>query len=389
MFKKLFRFTNIMLVLIMFLNTVLLTSCWDKKEINERGFINAIYIEKNITEKKSEMIASKYYTRDREDLFITFGIANTAESEANLKTYTRSVTAATLGDAIEKLDSQTTRTPFFGHTKLIILGRELLKDPAALCLILDEVERSAAIDREVKVIAADNRNIKLENLKSQTESLYSSYISGVMGSADTISYTLSMTMGTLLKSFRENNGRGILPVVRLDGETIKIDKAALINEYATKEIIDARQIRGYKLFQGINTGIREYVQINNILTTFKITSLNRDIVYIKGGDVPKFHIKYKLKGGIENYRFTKQIYTKENEEELETELSYIIKSQLVETAEYFQKKIGIDYLELDDYVEKFYPSEYKKYSKNWNEAFKKAEISYDIDVSILLYGDSI
>lgn len=366
---------------------MLLTSCFDKKEINERAFINAIYIEKNNTVKPSEMIASNLKERDNEDLVVTYGIANTIEGEDGGKAFTSSITGTTLGDATEKLNSETTKTPFFGHTKLIVLGKGILEDSKNLGVILDDLERNVLIDREIKVIATDNSSVNLEKLRPETEDLYSSYVTGVMDSADSIAYTLTMNLGDFFKNLREGKGKSILPIVRVDNGSIKIDRAAFISDYKLKDVVSARQVRGYKLFKAEAGNIREYVQIDNVITTFKLSSIKRKINYIKGGSVPKFHINYSFEGGIESYDFKKQVFNVEKEAELEKKVKKLIETQLMETADYFQNKVGIDYLGLDDFTHKFHPNEYKKY-KNWDEAFKKAEISYDVNVNILRFGDS-
>lgn len=378
---------KISILVILCIVPLILTSCWDIKEINERAFVNAIYIEKNTDKKPSGMIASKLYERDNEDLFITYGIANTGEGSSGSKAFTTSVTAISLGDGTEKLNSQTTKEPFYGHTKLIIFGKGILEDPKNFKQVLDSIERYTLIDRDIKVITAENSEVTLEKMRPQTENLYSSYVTGVMDASDSIAYTVSMTLGELLQSIREEDGKGMLPVVSIDEGNIKVDKVAFIEDYKLKDIAHSREVRGYKLFTAENSKIEEYIQLDNNLTSFKLSSVEREVKYIKGGNVPKFKIHYAFEGTVESYDFNEQIFSVKKQGKLQEKLKDMIEAQLRETVGYFQDKIGIDYLGLDDYTRKFHPSEYKKY-KNWDKAFQNAQIDFDISINLVKFGDT-
>ena len=373
--------------LITFTLMIFLTGCWDTKEINDRAFVNAIFIEKNFTNKPSELVSSKGSERDKEELLITYGIVSTAEGEASLKTATTTIAATTLADAEEKLDSQTSDTPFFGHTKLIVFGKGILEDPKLMQSIMDDLERKVLIDRGIKIVATDNSKVTLDDIRPATEMLYSSYTTGVMSSAKSISYSVSMNMDRLFQNMRESNGKGMIPVVRVENGSIKMDRLALLKDYKLKEVMNPREIRNYKLFEGKDQNIKEYTDLNGFLTTFKLTAINRNITYIKGGDHPKYHIEYIFEGAVENYTFEKQIYNPKSTTKIKEDLKSSLKLQLEECQDYFQNKLGVDYLGLDEFTRKYHPKEYKKY-KNWDEAFQKAEISYGVNVDIVDFGDT-
>lgn len=379
--------TKVLLLIIMMCIPIILTSCWDKIEINNRAFVNAVLIKKNPKDKKSDMISSSLSERDNEKLSVTFGMVNTAEGETGLKIYTHSVTGVTLGDATEKLNSGIARAPFFGHTKLVVLGREIVEDPETFKHIMDDLERNISIDREIQVVMVEDDNITLDDLKVESEQLYSSYLEGVTSKENAIAYTYGRHMGELFNTLRENEGRGAIPIVRKESGNIRVDKVALIHKYSLKEIVGARTIRGYKLFAALNTRVMEYMQLNNFLTTFRLNSIDRNVTYVKGGKYPKYHISYNVIGGVEDYDFSRQIFTIKNQLDVEENSAKLIKSQILEVVNYFQKEIGIDYLGLKEWTEKFHPKEYKRF-KEWNEAFVNAEVEVDVKVNLFRYGDS-
>ncbi|MEG0370976.1 MAG: hypothetical protein RR645_01625, partial [Clostridium sp.] len=185
---------------------LILSSCWDKKEINERAFVNTLYIDKNYARIQSEFISSDLKKRDDERLFVSFGIANASEGETRLTTFVHSATGVSLGNIVEKLNGEITRTPFFGHTKLIVLGKGLLGEPELLSMVLDGLEREMSIGRELKIIASESSNVTLEDLRPNIETLYSSYIVGVMEQSDSISYTIPMNMGEFFNDIRKGDG---------------------------------------------------------------------------------------------------------------------------------------------------------------------------------------
>lgn len=366
---------------------ILLTSCWDKKEINERAFVNAMLIKKNPKDKRSDMISSKSSERDIEELSVTFGMVNTAEGETGLKIYTHSVTGVTLGDATEKLNSGIARSPFFGHTKLIVFGREVVDDSEVFKQVIDDLERNISIDREVQVVMVEDDNLTLDDLKVESEQLYSSYLEGVTRKDEAISYTYGKNMGELFNNLREEQGKAMIPIVRKESDNIRVDKIALINDYKLREVVGARIIRGYKIFMATNTKIREYMQLNNFLTTFRLSSLDKSVTYVHGGKYPKYHISYNIVGGIVEYDFSRQMLTIKNQLDVEQKSAEMIKFQILETIDFFQNEVGIDYLGLGGWTQKFHPKEYKKH-KNWTEAFKNAEVDVEVKVNLRKYGDS-
>lgn len=381
------KFKNGVILLLLITLTLPLTSCWDKREINERAFINAIYIDKNYRKRISSYIASDLKKRDEEKLFVSFGIANAAEGESNLTTFTHSVTATTFGNATEKLDAETSRRPFYGHTKLIILGKELLEEPEIFTEVLDDLERNTSIDREIKIVIAEDSNITLENLRPNTESLYSSYIDGIMESAKSISYTIPMTIGEFFNDLRQSEGRAILPVIRREGDKIKADKILLVDKYTAKGLLGPREVRGYKFFHAVNSHIMEYMKMNGTLTSFKLNKMEKTVHFTGDEKNLKFIVKYNLYGGITNYAFQKQIFNDKSVTELEEKVKMHLRKQLLEVTDYFQNKVGADYLGFNEYMIKFHPKIYKS-QKDWDEAFKKAEIDFKIDVNIIRFGDS-
>ncbi|KMT22817.1 Ger(x)C family spore germination protein [Clostridium cylindrosporum] len=382
---KLNRLKAILLIIILTL-PLFLTSCWDKIEINDRAFVNTIMIEKNFVRKESRFIASQFYKRDINQLFITFGIANASEAESAIKSYTHSVAAVSMSHAWEKLSSELSREPFFGHTKLIILGRELMEDPDLLKEVLDYFERDKTIDREIRIVAAENTNLTLQGLKPPTENLYSTFVSGTMNQENRLSFVISMNIGRVFNDLRSYNGRTILPVAGMENRKVNLSKIAFVDKYKIDKIADPREIRGYKIFQAQNVNLREYIRINKDLFVFKLTGIDRKISYVKGGKVPKYHIRYVFEGNLESNKFGQDVFNDKTRKKMEEEVHNLMKGQLEETIHYFQDILGKDYLGFDNYTKKFHPSEYKKY-KNWDKAFQKAEINFDIEVRLLMYSD--
>ncbi|MEF9952809.1 MAG: Ger(x)C family spore germination protein [Clostridium sp.] len=381
------RYKKLLSILLVVILSLPLTSCWDKKEINERAFINTIYIDKNYRKKVSPYISSNLKNRDEEKLFVSFGIANVAEGESSLATFTHSVIATTFGNATEKLDSETSRRPFFGHTKLIILGKKLIDEPKLLTEVLDDLERNTSIDREIKIVAVENSNITLESLRPKTENLYSSYIDGVMSATKSISFTIPMTMGKFFNDLRQSEGRAVVPIITLEGEKIKIDKMILINNFTCKNILGPREVRGYKIFHGLDSNIMEYMVVEDTLTSFKLSKIEKHIKFTGDENNLKFTVKYNLFGGVTNYAFQKQVFDNKSTGELENEVRRHMKNQLIEVVDYFQNEVGLDYLGINEYMIKFHPKVYKA-QKDWDAAFRKAEIDFEVDVNILRFGDS-
>ncbi|MEG2338492.1 MAG: Ger(x)C family spore germination C-terminal domain-containing protein, partial [Clostridium sp.] len=348
---------------------------------------NTIYIDKNYSKKLSPYISSDMKHRDDEELYVSFGIANAAEGETKLTTFTHSVRGTTFGNATEKLDAETSRRPFFGHTKLVIFGKELIDDPELFTEVLDDLERNTSIDRELKIVVAENSNITLEALRPSTENLYSSYIDGVMSAAKSISFTIPMSMGQFFNDLRQSEGRAVVPVVRMEGEKIKMDKVLLIDKYTSRKTMSSREVRGYKFFHGVDSNIMEYMKLDDTLTSFKMTKIEKYIHFTGDEKNIKFTVKYNLYGEVTNYAFQKQIFDNKTAMDLEKKVIQHMNKQLIEITDYFQNDIGLDYLAFNEYMIKYHPKVYKA-NKDWDAAFRNAEIDFKVDVNIQRFGDS-
>lgn len=120
---------------------------------------------------------------------------------------------------------------------------------------------------------------------------------------------------------------------------------------------------------------------SNIILNF-IRS-KRDIQTNGDPDQPKIHFYLYISGAIVNYTGNYNLSIQEEVEELEDKLSEQIEQSILTTVHHFQE-LGIDPIAAGDFFRAKYKGEWSK--KEWNDIFRRAEITVHVEPRIMSTG---
>ena len=382
------------LICILILTLLLTSGCWDKIELEQRVFITAMLIDLNEEDKENKPIGSTGAFNDDmpEKLKITFGMANPSKIQEGENAFlTRSVTSVNATKAVEKLATMTSRVPFYGQLRLVILTERLVRNKETFKEILDHIERDAVINSLAKVVIFTGNPEEAFEIDPKLEILNSVYVTGIMDNSKITSETTDMTLTELLSSIRNNDGLAAVPLLEVrpqDGRGFEINRLALIKDYSLLDYLDTRYVRTYKIMNRKFKNGKKVINYKGLEIPFVIYTMNREIWLEEGGDNLKYRVKVEVEGDIKEYSFEENLFETNTLKDIQQKIQESIKMELQESTRYFQNVIGADYLGFGDYTNKYHNSVYKKYKENWDEAFKKAEISYDVKADIRRIGPS-
>ncbi|MCL2456832.1 MAG: GerAB/ArcD/ProY family transporter [Defluviitaleaceae bacterium] len=140
--KKIFsRGVGICLILIFAL--IIFSGCWDKVEIENRGFVVAMGIDADA--EKNFVVTLSVPIMERE---------NSDGDEK--KSHVQTAAAKTITEAVKKLDVKNDRQLYFGQMKLLVLGTELLRREEHLRAAIETLEEKLVATRRIHVLAADD-----------------------------------------------------------------------------------------------------------------------------------------------------------------------------------------------------------------------------------------
>ena len=139
-----------------------LTGCFDKVELEERALVLAIGIDKYTdgndtnTEKTGEekrFIVSMAMPEVSEGE--KTGNANpmgNGEEQNSINEAIKVAEGSSIASTIELIDTYMSKNLYYGHTKVVVLGKEILQDEILLREVIDSLERNNEISRKIIVL---------------------------------------------------------------------------------------------------------------------------------------------------------------------------------------------------------------------------------------------
>jgi Ger(x)C family germination protein len=375
---------------------MLLTSgCWDMVEIERRALIGAMLIDliEKDEENENKSNTSPFCEDIPNTIRVIFGINNPSKlmEGGQGAAVTRTVEAANIPDAMEELGSRTSRMPFYGQVRLLIFTDRLVKNEKIFRETLDEFERKAIINQQMKIVVLVGKEEDFFKVEPKLENIQSLYVTGIMDNSKVLSNTENINLGELNTNLRNNDGSAAIPVLEVQEKpesAYLINKVALIKDYKLLTILDSKYMKTYKMVKGELDNGRKLVAYKGITVPFYAFSSKRRIWLEEGEEGLKFRVKVELEGDIEQFEFNKELFDPKVIADVKKTIEDFTVRELEATTEYFQKDIGHDFLGFNEYTNKYHYKIFKKYENNWDEAFKNAEIVYEVEADVRRIGTS-
>jgi len=215
---------------------LLFTSCYDLRELPDRAFVIGIAIDKNdgniavtLSTANVEVISERGDPEDMETL---------VKAEA-----------ASLSAALRQLNNSVSRSVFFGHAKLLVLGEELLKDAELLETVLDTLQRNNEVNHRIIVLSAENAGDTLDFEKNK-EPLLGFF--AVNYFENNYAPVPRMDLETLINKMRTGQ-TALIPKLNIDGE-VSISGAAVTRGFKLLGTLDNNESIGLAWFLGKPAG---------------------------------------------------------------------------------------------------------------------------------------
>lgn len=376
--KKLFA-------LLLLISILPLSGCWDKVEIEQRAIINSMFIEKGKGEQGLEL--SEDINKGK--LKVTFGILiPSTQGEGKDMGYSRVIYGDDMTQVLSRLGEETSRVPFYGQTRMLILSRDFLKEKDCFKRLLDFIDRNSSINTQMRVIVTNNDVKDITGIEARLESSTTEHIIGILKNSERFSNTVSISLEKLIDDLKESDGSGVLPVLEAlpDNQTFRIDELGLIKDYTYMTEIDPKMVKQYKIITDNFSGGIQQVEFEGENLSAYIYGCKSKKKFKPSNGTLGFKVIVEAEGNVEQFCFDKNMMDKDTIKKAETALENQMKKELEEATEYFQNEIGHDYLGFEEYLKKYKPKEYKKYKSNWEEQFKNAEIEYEVTFHIRRRG---
>ncbi|MFF2446192.1 Ger(x)C family spore germination protein [Neobacillus sp. NPDC058068] len=381
------KYKSFSLFLLLSPTMFLLAGCWDRTEVNDLAIILATGVD--ISKKDEIELSVQVFIPKPAEGGQQGGMSSGSTSS---QTLVRSAEGVTIGDAMSRLQEKLTRRIFWGQNEVLVIGEKLAKKGVGdqIDFWMRYTEPRERADVFVSKISAKEVLESMPELErdsaKQLRKLVDSQI-GVKVTVKDLSEMLSGEAGAAVipwvanlspSNLGVNKGKNI-PFIK-GAAVLKGDKmVGRLSDKETRGILWPRN----EMKSGIIT-IRTnedsgYVSLN------LLRSNNQLIPKITNG---KWSIRVKTDTDLEvlqntsNLNLIRPKLLKEVERKVVQEIEGREKLALANA----QKKLNADIFGFAEAFQRKYPKIWKKQSREWNDIFRKVDITFETKVNIIRTG---
>lgn len=385
MVKRIFFHLSVLLPLLLFM-----TGCWDRLEIEERGFVIGVAID--LVDKDNNDPTVELTSQ----FVIPGGIgAPTQGGKEDQSPYMNfSETGKSLFSINREMRKATNLVPFYQHLKVIILSEDVVKQPHLMTNMMDVFIRDHDMRRNVKLLITEGKAKKLLETGQQESPLPAMYINNLLDTSFVNNATVKPVIigdlhGELLmeKSF-------IVPKIELMDEHIKYEEVGVFKGKTNQLIgvLDGEETKGLNFItQQIEGGTLE-LEVDGELTTVEIIDY-RSNTEIKGEDKENLQaeVAVEITGNIVESFSSQTLLNEEYAVKVEEHTKEKVEDLMELTVDRVQGEMQADVLGMSDILYRSHYELWKEIEGNWEYGenyFSQMDINVSADVKIERVGAS-
>lgn len=373
------------IIILTIIISILLTGCWDKIEINNRGFVIGLGIDKLKEDEKN---------KEEDKIKVSFKIPNVAllgtkQTPTKEPSFYWEAEGETFDTVINEIQSKSPFDLELSHNKVIIIGRDILKDKALFKQILDGVDRNRFFSRKIFMLVSKEKASDIIKIRPNEQPLVGVYYGNILDSAVKNGTVIDGTLNKLMKEMEETETT-ILPLTTktYNNKRIEIIGGSIIKDYEIREELNETECRFLNMIIKNNYNIMNiHVDYKNVPVSYKITStksetkvsekdnkLLLDIYVDTEGDVTQH--EFGVKGLIANDKGIRDI-EKLSEEKIKENINSLINKL---------KKNSLDVINVENILYKYHQPLYKKINEDFDQYFKNMEVKVHVESKIRRIG---
>lgn len=349
MIHKRFRLVILTLTL-----ALLMTGCWDAKDVDQRSFVMGIAFDLAETEDRYVMTI---------ELPVLSGFASQSSGEGP-----KSVMFSTVGTSVAQMathfESRTWRELFFGHTQAIIISEDAARK--SIRPFLDFFDRNPRIDRRLTLFISQGEAQEIFKTKDPREDLVSVYLNQMLNTLTNTARVVKMNFQDSLRNL-ESNGDTILPRVRSSGTEAVIAGGALIKDYKLIAWLGENETRAAAFLYNNVSGGLIVVNVDDNLYAYAMRSTSSETKAKLKDNQLIFEIEVKSEGDIiEVYYEEAQGPSAFDIAKIEDKLNQLIANEILHLVTKLQD-LKTDPIGFDRLVFRSYPKFWKEHAKDWKD----------------------
>ena len=393
---------KLLLLIIIFIITFSCTGCWDRKELDKLSMIKGIAVD-----PAEETDRIKYTAQ----IIKHESGGGSGNSLTTSTTQEITSTGYTLFEANRNLIKKIGRTPYYGHTEVILINEKIAKK--GINPYLDYFIRNKEIRGRTMILITEGEAKKILETPHILEELSATGIkkmtNGISISGIIVSAELLNLKANLLNKYRDAVASRLELVEKEESKTasnqkknkneqnsqeekiIRANGGAIFKNDEFVSWINRREARGYSWLENPND-VKGPIVIE-IPDSSEPNKASIEINNAKGKIVPFYKdnefivtIKIDTYGYInENLVQTHNLISEENFNRLNKRYAQTVENEILSAVK-ISKKYGADILGIGEAIFRKYPEKFNYTAKEWREELKNIDVKIDVRANILRTG---
>ncbi|WP_158589702.1 MULTISPECIES: Ger(x)C family spore germination protein [Clostridia] len=371
-----------------------LSACWDRIEIEDRGFVVGSAID--LVEKKDN---NKYEILLTNQFVIPAGLGTPQQGGgAQQKAYKNiTLSGESVFEIIREMATLSSEAPFFAHLKVVIISDKVAKEPELLPKVLDVFIRDHEMRRGIKVLITEEGVQAKDTLDilPDDQKVPALYIESLMESNYKSARALKPVPVGQLQELMLNNRSYALPEISIvNDKSLDYKNAAVIRaeENLMVDSLSDKETIGLTLLTERDQNVPIHVDMDGESAVVELTSGGNSFHFLNTDkDNLKVEIRLNLKATVAEIHGSSKIVSESFIKRLERATENKIAELTEGTIKVSQKDLQVDIIGLGDEVFHRHYDLWQQVKNDWDTGknyFSKAEIVVKVDTTIKKTGAS-
>ncbi|MGJ0846968.1 spore germination protein KC [Tissierella praeacuta DSM 18095] len=362
---------------ILILMAILLTGCWNYREIDKLALVSGLAVDKNGLNKGYEVTAE------------IVSISTSSTKEPNFHSTKIQSKGESIFDCMRNMINVSAKQLFWSHAAILIVSEDVAKE--SILPVLDWITRDSEPRLTLYVLVSKEKTAKeILNSKSLSTEIRSFEIEDMIISNKRLSKVPNIQVYQLLNDVSTAGIYPVLPTAELvyngNKETMALSGGAILNNDKLVDYMDFEDVNNYLFIRDqikggiINTTLINNGSIDNIaLEIFKNKTKINPII---SNEEISMNIKITTEVSIAESSASINALNKMDIEKLEIVAEKTLKDNILKTIARAQNDFELDIFGFGNLVKEKMPHVWKDIENNWDEIFKGLKINLDVDINV-------
>lgn len=282
----------------------------------------------------------------------------------------------TVAAAIRNVDSHSNQKLYFGQTRVCLFGEELLSDSGLLREALDSLERNRDVSRKIILLAVDGRAEDMLDADLKGNPVIGIFISNFYNNnSNAVAETFKLDLESFIRELRAT-GNGMIPKIKIESGELKLGGAAIIKDFKLDGWLNDEQLRGYLWFRGDASGAEINAGYEGDNIPIRIMGNKSHVSLYEEDTTIKCKVEVYAEGSIEEYKIDNHstLFSNEKLQSIQTGCEQIIAEELLKSHRILRDDFHVDAYGFKEHLRKFNYDLYLKYSQDWDSVYSRLEI---------------